>query len=79
MDKNRVRWDCIYTNPTEISRMKWYDFKINGDKVLVYGDEGIVFDYTIDQFKTCFTPEIGKMSDIFTVEKKEIAVDKVIK
>lgn len=56
--KNRCKWDCVYPNPSEISRQKYYDYQIDGDIVLVDGD-GEVFDYTIEQFKEFFVPEAG--------------------
>lgn len=68
--KNRVRWECIYPNPPEILRSKWYNIEINGDTVIVYGD-GLDLEYTVSQFKEFFVTEVGKIEDLF-VKKVEI-------
>jgi len=72
----RIKWVSNFPNPVEISRMKYYEFEIKGDVVLVKGD-GLVIDYTIEQFKELFTPEIGNWEDIFKVVKKD--ADKTVK
>ena len=55
--KNRVKWDCVYPNPLELSRNKYYDYKEDKKIIYVYGDNGVVFDYTIEQFTEFFVLE----------------------
>lgn len=66
----RVKWTAIYPNPTEISRDKYYEYKIDNNIACVYGD-GLVLDYTIEQLKEFFSPEIGTWNDVLKETKKK--------
>jgi len=55
--KNRVKWDCVFPNPLELDRNKYYDYKEDKKIIYVYGDKGVVFDYTIEQFTEFFVLE----------------------
>jgi hypothetical protein len=66
----RVKWTAIYPNPPEISRNKYYEYKINDNSVQVFGD-GLTIDYTIEQFKEFFSPELETWNDILKETKKK--------
>jgi len=66
----RIRWTAIYPNPTEISRDKYYEYKIENNIVQVFGD-GLVLEYTIEQLKEFFSPETGTWNDIFKETNKK--------
>jgi len=66
----RIRWTAIYPNPTEISRDKYYKYKIENDIAHVFGD-GLTLNYTIEQLKEFFSPESGTWDDVFKITKKK--------
>jgi len=66
----RIRWTAIYPNPTEISRDKYYEYKIENNIAYVQGD-GLTLDYTIEQLKEFFTPEVGNWDNILKETKKK--------
>jgi len=67
--RNWVKWDCIYPNPLEISRNKYYKYKIDGDIVYIYGD-GMELEYTVDQLKEFFCLEVGNWDDLLKEDIK---------
>lgn len=66
----RIKWTTIYPNPDEILRNKYYEYKIDGNIAYVYGD-GLILEYTIEQLKDFFSPEIGLWDDVFKEKKKK--------
>lgn len=71
----RIRWDCIYCAPTEISRYSYYDYKLKDGKAIVHAD-GVDFEYTIEQLKDFFVLEVGTWDDVFKADVKKPIVNK---
>jgi len=68
----RIKWIAIYPNPNEISRNKYYEYKLKNDVAQVFGD-GLVLNYTISQLKEFFELEVGNWEDVFKIKSsKEI-------
>lgn len=68
--RNWIKWTSKYPNPVEVSRDKYYEYEIDKDTALVYGD-GLIIDYTLDQLKELYSPETGSWEQILKPKAKD--------
>jgi hypothetical protein len=64
----RIKWTSSFPNPPEVSRFRYYNYKIKDNVVYVQADDAVI-DYTVSQLKEFYTPEVGSWEDIFKTQK----------